>query len=100
MRRDEIPLFDGQPRTCKLIAFPLVRRVGKVRDMAVKMLDKSTDRHAEYDRCQVTDALLKHLTKIGVAEPHRNEQTDAFWIAVEFEVARLTYRGQKPGGAA
>jgi hypothetical protein len=96
----DLPLFTWQPAECLLLAFPLNRQVGKVRDVARKLLDKSTDRHAEYYRCQITDALIRKLTKLGIPERVQDEQISAFWSAVELETARLTYRGQRPGGAA
>jgi hypothetical protein len=100
MQPTDLPLFAWSPPLCQLIAFPLVRRVGKVRDVAQKMLDKSTDRHADYYRNQVSDALLKHLTRLGLSEREQDEQIGAFWTAVDVEAARLTYRGQRPGGDA
>lgn len=88
------------PAGCSLIPFPLARRVGKVRDVATKLLTKSTDRHVESYRNQVSDALINHLDRLGVPEHDQDEALGAFWTAVEIEVARLTYRGQRPGGAA
>jgi hypothetical protein len=95
VRSDDLPLLTWRPPTCHLIPFPLVRRIGKVRDVARKMLDKSTDRHADFYRTQVTDALLKHLEKIGLPESEQEEQLSAFWTAVDFEIARLKYRTQR-----
>lgn len=100
MQRGDLPLLTRQPPNCQLLAFPLNRQVGKVRDVARKLLDKSTDRHADYYRGQVTDALMKRLTKIGIPEHLQDEQIGVFWSAVELELARLSYRGQRPGGAA
>lgn len=38
-------LFDWTP-PCRMIVFPMSRRVGRIRDVAMKMLDKPTDRAA------------------------------------------------------
>lgn len=93
--------MSGEPVPCDVIVFPLVKRVGKVRDVAGKMLSKSTDRHAESYRDQVTSALLNHLARVGVPEHEQDEQLGAFWSAVQAEMIRLTYRGgQRPGGSA
>jgi hypothetical protein len=100
MRCDDLPLFTWQSPECHLIPFPLSRRIGKVRDVAMKLLEKTTDRHADYYRNQVADALFKQLSKLGVPEIEQDEQVGAFFCKVEQEISRLTYRGSKPGGAA
>ncbi|RWC38329.1 DUF6074 family protein [Mesorhizobium sp.] len=76
------------------IPFPLTRRVGKIRDVATKMMAKSTDRHAESYRDQVTVALLSHLTRIGVPQADQDKQLSTFWAAVQTEVIRQSYRQQ------
>lgn len=48
----------------ELSEIKLVRRIGKVRDVARKMLDKSTDRHAECYRYRMTTGLLGHMSRI------------------------------------
>ncbi|MER8653450.1 DUF6074 family protein [Mesorhizobium sp. M0847] len=95
----QMDLLDWNP-PCHVIVFPLVRRIGKVRDVARKMLDKSTDRHAESYRDQVTTGLLGHMTRVGIPEQEQDEQLGAFWSAVDAEMTRLTYRGSRPDGNA
>ncbi|AZO42942.1 hypothetical protein EJ076_18485 [Mesorhizobium sp. M7D.F.Ca.US.005.01.1.1] len=92
--------MDIEPAACSVVVFPLVRRIGKVRDVARKMLDKSTDRHAESYRDQVTTGLLGHMVRIGIPDQEQDEQLGAFWSAVDAEMTRLTYRGSRPGGSA
>ncbi|MGR9349952.1 DUF6074 family protein [Rhizobium leguminosarum] len=102
MRDLDLPLFAWQP-PCKVMAFPMVARVGKIRDVARKLASKTTDRHADYYCSQVTEALRLHLEKIGLAEAQQDEQIGAFWAKVDQEVVRLTYRGtgsNDPRGAA
>lgn len=99
MRDDGLPLFNWQP-AANVIVFPMVRRVGRIRDVATKMLDKPTDRAAAFYRDQVTDALLRPLSRAGVSETEQDEQLGAFWAAVDAEIIRLTYRGSRPGGNA
>ncbi|MBZ3693228.1 DUF6074 family protein [Phyllobacterium calauticae] len=89
-----------QPERCQLIVFPLVNRVGKVRDVAFKMLDKATDRHADFYRHQVTEALLRHLDRMGIGKVEQDEQIGAFWAKVQDEMNRLSYHFNRPGGAA
>lgn len=90
MTHDDLPLFAWQsPRS--LIAFPMVKRIGKVRNVASKMLDKTTDRHAEYYRRQVTEALLRQLDRLGIPADEQAEQLGAFWHAVQNEIIRQCY---------
>ncbi|UDL87041.1 DUF6074 family protein [Mesorhizobium sp. PAMC28654] len=96
---DGTPLFAWQP-VAKVIVFPMIKRVGKIRTTAANMLAKSTDRHAEFYRDQVTTALLKQMAKAGILEAEQDEQLGAFWSAVQVEIIRLAYRGSQPGGTA
>jgi hypothetical protein len=103
MREHDLPLFAWQP-PCKVILFPLLSRVGRIRDVASKMLDKATDRHADYYRNQVTQALLRQLDRVGVLEHEQDEHLGAFWHAVQDEMIRQCYGrvagGNDPRGAA
>jgi hypothetical protein len=99
MTHDELPLFHWQPSR-QVIVFPMIRRVGRIRDVAAKMLDKRTDRAAASYRDQVTDAMLRSLARAGIPEGEQNEQLGAFWSEVQLEMIRLTYRGSQPGGTA
>ncbi|TSE07636.1 hypothetical protein C1D09_018850 [Mesorhizobium intechi] len=83
-----------------MIVFPMANRVGRIRDVAAKMLDKPTDRAAAFYRDQVTDALLRSLARAGISAAKQDEQLGAFWSAVEVEMVRLSYRGSRPGGSA
>lgn len=78
----------------------MVKRVGRIRSTAEKMLAKTTERHAESYRDQVTSALLNQLDRLGIPEHEQDEQLGQFWAAVQAEIIRLTYRGQRPGGSA
>ena len=92
-------LFDWTP-PCRMIVFPMSRRVGRIRDVAVKMLDKPTDRAALSYRDQVTEGMLKQMAKVGIPEAEQDEQLGAFWQAVQAEIIRLSYYGHGTGGAA
>lgn len=93
----DLPLFTWKPQ-CRVIAFPMVNRIGKIRDVARKLHDKATDRHAEYYVKQVSDGLAAHLERLGVPPEERNRQIDDFWSKVEQEVIRLSY--QRPGAGS
>lgn len=94
----DLPLFAWKPPVV-LVVFPLANRVGKIRDVAQKMLGKTTDRHSEHYKGQVTDALTRPLEKIGLAETEIADQIDAFWRKVHEEMIRLAYQGHGAGGA-
>lgn len=99
----DLPLFNWRPQ-CEVINFPLARRLGKIRDVAAKMLDKTTDRHADHYRAQVTEAIQKQMSRAGVDCEITNEEIVAFWAKVHDEMVRLTYqrrgRSPDPRGAA
>lgn len=99
MAHADLPLFVWQPPR-QVIVFPMVRRVGRIRDVATKMLDKPTERAAVHYRGQVTDSLLRGLERAGISEREQDEQVRAFWEAVQAEMIRLTYSGYGTGGAA
>ena len=69
-----------RPMSATLHLFPLDKRIGKIRSTAAKMLAKTTDRHAEFYREQVTEALRAHLKKIGADEIECSMQLSAFWL--------------------
>jgi len=86
----DLPLFAWKP-ACRMIAFPMVARVGKIRDVATKILDKSTDRHADWYRKQVTEALGAQMDRIGLTEAEQDQELCAFWSAVQDEMIRQCY---------
>ncbi len=99
----DLPLFSWQP-ICIVISFPLARRMGKVRDVAAKMLDKTTERHADQYRAQVTEAFVKQMARSGINQAVQAAEIEAFWAKVHEEMVRLTYqrrgRSPDPRGAA
>lgn len=98
----DLPLFAWQP-PCKFIPFPMVNRIGRIRDVATKLLDKPTQRSADHYQRQVTEALDTQLQRIGLREMERDEHIGAFWQAVQDEMNRIVYRGtgsNDPRGAA
>lgn len=95
MKHDDLLLFDWIPMG-RVIVFPMPRRSGRIRDGALKMLDKPTERAAASYRNQVTDALVKQLGKAGLGEEEQNEHVGEFWSAVQVEINRLAYRNNRP----
>lgn len=92
-------LFDWKP-PCAVIVFPMTKRVGRIRDVATKLLDKPTDKAASFYRNQVTDSLIKSMGRAGIADAEQDEHLGAFWNAVDCEMIRRTYEGHGTGGAA
>jgi len=84
---------------CLVVAFPLLRRIDKVRQVARQVAAKRSDRHEGYYRDQIGEALERQLERLGIRPDERNRQMTKFWQAVEVEVARCNRRGT-PGGSA
>lgn len=101
MTHEDLPLFAWQPPR-KTIVFPMKSRIGRIRDVAAKMVDKQTQRHADHYFRQVNEAMVNQLSRIGLSELEIDEQVGAFWVAVDQEITRLVYQrtGGYPGGAA
>lgn len=98
---DNLPLFAWRPPECRLIPFPMVSRIGRVRDTAAKMLDKPTEKSAEHYRRQVDEAMNGQLSKIGLPGEAIEAERVAFWKAVDAEMTRQAYGWRhEPDGAA
>lgn len=98
---DKLPLFAWKPPECRLIPFPMVNRIGRIRDTAAKMLDKPTEKSAEHYRRFVDEAVTAQLEKIGLHEKEIETERAAFWKAVDGEIARQAYGWRcEPDGSA
>lgn len=73
---------------CELTPFPLSKRIGKIRDVAAKLLGRKSARHAEYYRQQVTEAFVGQLRRIGLPQHLQDKEIRAFWSGVEQEMKR------------
>lgn len=93
----DLPLFAWQPPS-KLIVFPTIRRVGKIRTTAERLLAKSTSRASDHYRRQVSEALLANFERLGVAEADAHREVIEFWSAVDREMVRRQFG--EHGGAA
>ncbi|NSZ73010.1 DUF6074 family protein [Agrobacterium tumefaciens] len=83
---DKLTLFTWKQPECRLIPFPMVNRIGRIRDTAAKMLDKPTEKSAEHYRRQVDEAITGQLTKIGLSGEAIEIERAAFWRAVGAEM--------------
>lgn len=98
---DNLPLFAWKQPECRLIPFPMVNRIGRIRDTAAKMLDKPTEKSAGHYRRQVDEAMTGQLAKIGLLGEAIEVERAAFWKAVDAEMTRQAYGWrQEPDGAA
>ena len=99
MRDDDLPLFNWQPPV-KVLLFPLINRVGKVRKTAANLSRKHGEDAALYWK-QVTSANRKHLVRIGLDEESICEQLRSFHDAVQSEMVKQHYSSNNnPKGAA
>lgn len=101
MRDDDLPLLSWQRPGCVILLFPLHKQVGKVRDVARKLSAKTTDRHCDHYRSQVTEALQRRLDRLGIAQGPQDQIIGSFWRAVEAEALKRNFRERdQDGGAA
>lgn len=88
-------LFSWQPpqpqveKLATVTPFPMMRRVGKVRDVAAKMATKTTRRHVDAYREQVGEGLRYQMSRQGIEACTVESELASFWRAVEIELARL-----------
>lgn len=72
-----------------IIPFPVTARVRKIRDTALKLLERPTLKSAEHYRGQVLEPMKASFLRIGLSEREANEQTRVFWMAVQVEAAKI-----------
>ncbi|MGK6313704.1 DUF6074 family protein [Neorhizobium sp. DT-125] len=73
---------------CKLIAFPLVRRIGKIRRVAEVLESRHGAEAAGYWRVQVRH-LAEGMQQCGYSEDRIAEEVRAFHDAVQREMMRI-----------
>lgn len=100
MRDPDLPLFTWSP-PCKVMLFPLTKRVGKVRHTAGMLSQKRGEDALLYWK-QVIAANRKHLTRVGLDEASIQTELRSFHDAVQCEMVRQAYSGGhgSGGGAA
>ncbi|RVH37649.1 DUF6074 family protein [Sinorhizobium meliloti] len=91
----ELPLFRWDP-PCKIIAFPLINRVGKIRRCA-EVLESKNGRDADgYWRHQIR-LLAEQLGRSGCDEAEVRQQIYEFQQAVQNELVRRTFEAPAKG---
>ncbi|MDH0127060.1 DUF6074 family protein [Brucella intermedia GD04153] len=101
MSSSDLPLFTWH-QPVQIIVFPMDKRIGRIREVASKLLDKPSARAADHYRNQVSESLDRSLDRMGIAPADKQEHVSAFWNAVQSETTRMAYEGsrQNGGGAA
>lgn len=72
-----------------IIPFPVTARVRKIRDTALKLLERPTLKSAEHYRGQVLEPMKASFLRIGLSDKEADEQTRVFWKAVQVEAAKI-----------
>ena len=80
-----LPLFDWQPPV-QVIAFPLEKRIGKVRRVAEVMSRQRTKNAEDAYFQNIDDGLKAQLLRSGVEPSKINAELDAFWNQVSIEM--------------
>lgn len=94
--KPNLPLFDWVP-PCRLIVFPITKRVGKIRRCA-EVLESKHGKDAESYWRQQVRVVADHLERMGCSRAEITRQVDEFQSAVQAEMVRRSYEGE--GGAA
>ena len=83
----DLPLFEYEYPT-KVLAFPLAKRVGKVRCVAAVMRSMKSEKAADAYYRKIDSSLKKQLINSGVQKFKINGELDSFWNAGGLELDR------------
>lgn len=98
MANEQLDLLYWQPAP-KVIVFPLRHRANQVRRVAETIGRKNGQAGTAYWR-QTMSRTRNELVALALTVIQIDEQLRQSFDAVQAELIRLTYRGQRPGGAA
>ncbi len=98
MRDSDLPLFAWKPPS-KVLLFPLINRIGKVRKTAALLSSKRGEEAVLYWK-QVVAANRKHMSRVGLADETIEAELRRFHDAVQAEMMRQHYSSSNPKGAA
>jgi len=97
MMHDDLPLFRAmskQPDTAVVLAFPLNRRVGKIRRVA-EVLSRKQGKDASSYWNRQCDWHRADLSKTILTDDEIENEVDHFFDAVQQELATILYHAQK-----
>ena len=89
----DLPLFNWQPPACTVLAFPLSKRVGKIRRTAEVLSGKNGKAAIQY-RATIIESTRGQMAKSGLSEAIIESEIRAFETAVERELNRLSMKGK------
>ncbi len=82
----------------EIIPFPLARRIGRIREIAERLSEK-TDRQTEHYLRQVTGGLFYQLDRLGIPADQQDSMVEDFMTAVCNELNRRENLCGPSGGA-
>lgn len=94
-RNTSLPLLEWEPPR-KLLPFPLIRRVGKIRRCAEVLEGKSGTDADGYLRQQLR-MLSQQLGRSGCTMEEIDRQLSEFADAIQWELIRRSYEGESNG---
>ncbi|UCI17021.1 DUF6074 family protein [Mesorhizobium sp. B2-1-8] len=94
----QLSLLDWTP-PCKVVAFPLAKRSGKVRRVAEVLSTKHGAAATNYWK-QTIAAIAGQMQRAGIDHDAINSELRDFHDAVQRELWTLAGQGQRPGGSA
>ncbi|MER9169855.1 DUF6074 family protein [Mesorhizobium australicum] len=94
----QLDLLDWTP-PCKVIAFPMVKRIGKVRRVADVLAVKRGAAATNYWK-QTVSTLAGQMARAGIDPDTINRELRQFHDAVQRELWLRSGHDQRPGGSA
>lgn len=86
----DLPLLTWK-QECRFIAFPPVHQIGKIRRVARKWLDCSTDKQAAGYARKIEGDMRRQYDRLGIPAEEQDQIIDRFWLSVRAEIKRLEY---------
>ena len=93
---NQMNLFDWVPHR-QVLAFPLARRIGKIRRTA-EVLERKQGKDADAYWLSQCRALADHLLSLGYSEIEMHQEIIAFQSTVQAELVRRSHGGRVAGG--
>lgn len=97
-RHSDLPLFRWTPPPMEVIPFPTARRVGKIRQAALGIINAPTPRAEAGLWLRMTNSMASQMRKAGIAEARVENEMAAFFDAVQRELDRRMAGASRRGG--
>ncbi len=99
MRRNHLLSPPPEP-ACEVLLYPFLNRVGKIRHVAAKLLERTSPRSAAQYQNRVSEALAVQAERAGISPTEVDEHLQLFWSAVQRETGRLIEAQHSEGESA